>query len=70
MPQIRKMQKEDIPQMAEIAAASFTDPWTEKGFTEAFEEAGDDTTLLEIFSGATFDEITYDEALKEADAEK
>ena len=41
-----------------------------KGFTEAFEEAGDDTTLLEIFSGATFDEITYDEALKEADAEK
>ena len=32
-----------------------------KGFTEAFEEAGDDTTLLEI---------TYDEALKEVDAEK
>ena len=37
MPQIRKMQKEDIPQMAEIAAASFTDPWTEKGFTEALQ---------------------------------
>ncbi len=37
MPQIRKMQKEDILQMAEIAAASFTDPWTEKGFTEALQ---------------------------------
>ena len=41
-----------------------------QNMSERFEEAGDDTTLLEIFSSATFDEITYDEALKEVDSEK
>lgn len=40
------------------------------GFTKAFEQSKDTTTLSEIFKGATYDEITYDEAMKEAEKGK
>lgn len=35
MPQIRKMTEQDLSQVAEIAAAVFTNPWSRQGFAEA-----------------------------------
>ena len=35
MPKIRKMQEADLDRIAEIAAQSFSSPWSRQGFAEA-----------------------------------